>query len=212
VANHYNKVAIELNAKWKSPIPPKWQLAYLPLSSEIGRRYHAEMQFCVDFALANRSLMMARIKDILTSVLSPISFAPMINIAHNHARLERHFRKEVLVHRKGATSAEKGELGIIPGSQGTRSSIVRGKGNPESFTSCSHGAGRLMGRKQAQRQLKLHQEIARLDALGIIHGIRSKRDLDEAVGAYKDIEEVLHLQEDLIEVVTSLRPLAVIKG
>jgi tRNA-splicing ligase RtcB (3'-phosphate/5'-hydroxy nucleic acid ligase) len=212
VANHYNKVAIELNAKWKSQVPPKWQLAHLPLSSETGSRYHAEMRFCVDFALANRSLMMERIKEILTAVLPPVSFAPMINIAHNYARLERHFHREVLVHRKGATSAETGEVGIIPGSQGTRSSIVRGKGNPESFTSCSHGAGRLMGRKQAQRQLDLRREITRLDDLGIIHGIRGRRDLDEAAGAYKDIDTVLGLQDDLIEVVTSLRPLAVIKG
>lgn len=212
VANHYNKIAKELNAKWKSPIPPKWQLAALPLSSGIGRRYHAEMQFCVDFALANRSLMMERIKEILSAVVPPVSFAPMINIAHNYARLEHHFHKDVLVHRKGATSAQAGEIGIIPGSQGTRSTIVRGKGNPESFTSCSHGAGRLMGRKQAQRQLDLHREIARLDELGIIHGIRGKRDLDEAAGAYKDIDKVLGLQSDLVEVLTSLRPLAVIKG
>jgi len=212
VANHYNKVAVELNAKWKSPVPPKWQLAHLPLSSEIGQRYHAEMQFCVEFALANRSLMMERIKEIIAATLPPVSFAPMINIAHNYARLEHHFHKDVLVHRKGATSAMNGELGIIPGSQGTRSSIVRGKGNPESFMSCSHGAGRLMGRRQAQRQLNLHREIARLDDLGIIHGIRGKRDLDEAAGAYKDIDMVLGLQEDLVGVLTSLRPLAVIKG
>ncbi len=212
VANHYNKVAIELNAKWKTDISPKWQLAYLPLSSEIGHRYHAEMQFCVDFALANRRLMMERIKDVLAATLPAVSFAPMINIAHNYARLERHFHKEVLVHRKGATSAVDGEIGIIPGSQGTRSSIVRGKGNPESFTSCSHGAGRLMGRRQAQRQLDLRREIKRLDELGVIHGIRGKRDLDEAAGAYKDIDEVLRHQSDLVDVVTSLRPLAVIKG
>jgi tRNA-splicing ligase RtcB len=178
----------------------------------MGNRYHAEMQFCVDFALANRSLMMERVKEIMAAVLPPLSFAPMINIAHNYARLERHFHQDVLVHRKGATSAQAGEIGIIPGSQGTRSSIVRGRGNPESFTSCSHGAGRLMGRKQAQRQLNLQQEIARLDEQGIMHRIRGKRDLDEAAGAYKDIDMVLGLQQDLIEVVTSLRPLAVIKG
>jgi tRNA-splicing ligase RtcB (3'-phosphate/5'-hydroxy nucleic acid ligase) len=212
VANHYNKVAIELNAKWKSEIPPKWQLAYLPLSSETGRRYHAEMQFCVDFALANRKLMMERIMGIFLATVSPVSFAPPLNIAHNYARLEHHFHKDVLVHRKGATSARKDEVGIIPGSQGTRSSIVCGKGNRDSFTSCSHGAGRIMGRKQAQRQLDLHAEIRKLDALGIIHGIRGKRDLDEASGAYKDIDKVLQAQADLVDVLITLQPLAVIKG
>ncbi len=212
VANHYNTAAIELNAKWKSPVPPKWQLAHLPLSSEIGRRYQAEMQFCVDFALANRRLMMERIKEIMAAVLPSVSFAPMINIAHNYARMERHFDKDVLVHRKGATSAADGETGIIPGSQGTRSSIVRGKGNRDSFTSCSHGAGRIMGRRQAQRRLDLHREIKRLDDQHIIHGIRGRRDLDEAAGAYKDIDQVLGLQTDLVDVVVSLQPLAVIKG
>ncbi len=212
VANHYNRVAIELNAKWKSPVPPKWQLAHLPLSSEVGRLYHAEMQFCVDFALANRREMMERVKEIFLASVPPVSFAPMINIAHNYARLERHFHKDVLVHRKGATSARDGEIGIIPGSQGTRSSIVRGRGNEESFTSCSHGAGRIMGRKQAQRQLDLQAEIRKLDALGIIHGIRGKGDLDEASGAYKDIGRVLLAQADLVDVVTTLWPLAVIKG
>jgi tRNA-splicing ligase RtcB len=212
VANHYNRVAIELNAKWKSPIPPKWQLAHLPLSSGVGQLYHAEMQFCVDFALANRRVMMGRVKEIFLAGVPPVSFAPMINIAHNYARLERHFHQDVLVHRKGATSAREGEIGIIPGSQGTKSSIVRGRGNEESFTSCSHGAGRIMGRKQAQRQLDLQTEIKKLDALGIIHGIRGKGDLDEAAGAYKDIDRVLLAQADLVDVVTTLRPLAVIKG
>ncbi len=212
VANHYNKVAIALNAKWKSEIPPKWQLAFLPLSSETGQRYLAEMQFCVDFALANRKLMLERIQEIFLAVVSPVSFAPPINIAHNYARLELHFHKDVLVHRKGATSARDGEVGIIPGSQGTKSTIVRGKGNRDSFASCSHGAGRIMGRKQAQRQLDLHAEIKKLDAQGIIHGIRGKRDLDEASGAYKDIDKVLVAQADLVDVLVTLQPLAVIKG
>lgn len=211
VANHYNKLAIQLNAKWKSEIPAKWQLAFLPLSSETGHIYLAEMQFCVDFALANRKLMMERIKNILLAT-GPVSFGTMINIAHNYARLEHHFHKDVLVHRKGATSATEGEIGIIPGSQGTRSTIVRGKGNCDSFASCSHGAGRIMGRKQAQRRLDLHTEIRRLDAQGIIHGIRSKSDLDEASGAYKDIDKVLKAQADLVDVLITLQPLAVIKG
>jgi len=170
------------------------------------------MQFCVDFALANRKLMMERIKEIFVVCGPPVTFSPMINIAHNYARMENHFHKDVLVHRKGATSATSGETGIIPGSQGTHSFIVRGKGNQDSFSSCSHGAGRLLGRKQAQRQLNLQQEIKRLDDQGIIHAIRGKGDLDEASGAYKDIDKVIRDQADLVDILVTLRPLAVIKG
>ncbi|MDR3630980.1 MAG: RtcB family protein [Desulfocapsaceae bacterium] len=212
VANHYNRLAIDLNARHKSAVPSAWQLAHLPLSSETGRQYLAEMQFCVEFALANRQLMMERIQDIFASGYPFATFADPVNIAHNYARLEHHFGREVLVHRKGATSARLGETGIIPGSQGTRSCIVRGLGNADSFTSCSHGAGRIMGRKQAQRQLDLQAEIRRLDAQGVIHGIRGRKDLDEAAGAYKDIGKVLEAQTDLIEVLVNLQPLAVIKG
>jgi tRNA-splicing ligase RtcB len=136
----------------------------------------------------------------------------MINVAHNYAAIERHFGKKVLVHRKGATRAGKDEIGIIPGSQGTVSYIVKGKGNAESFSSCSHGAGRKLGRKQAQRQLDLKREIEFLERQDIIHAVRSKGDLEEASGAYKDIEEVISRQSDLIIPVTLLRPLAVIKG
>jgi tRNA-splicing ligase RtcB len=126
--------------------------------------------------------------------------------------METHYHKNVIVHRKGATRALDGEMGIIPGSQGTPSYIVKGKGNEESFSSCSHGAGRKMGRKQAQRQLDLDYEQKRLDDQDIIHSIRSRRDLDEASSAYKDIDKVIENQLDLVEVVVELRPLAVIKG
>jgi len=212
VANYYNRLATELNMKWKSPVPPKWQLAYLPLETTAGQQYLQEMTYCVEFALANRKLMMERIKSAVYHHIREVSFEPIINIAHNYAVLERHFGKEVMVHRKGATSAKEGEYGIVPGSQGTTSYIVKGKGNPESFASCSHGAGRIMGRKQAQRQLDLEAEIKRLDQQGIIHAIRGRRDLDEAAGAYKDISKVMKNQADLVEIIEQLKPLAVIKG
>ena len=212
VANYYNRLAIDLNSRQGSGIPKKWQLAFLPLDSEAGRTYLEEMQYCVDFALANRKLMMERIKDAMSLVAGPISFDPLINIAHNYAAMEKHFGKDAMVHRKGATRAREGEIGIIPGSQGTPSYIVRGLGNSESFESCSHGAGRRMGRKMAQRRLDLATEQKRLNDKGIIHAVRSQRDLDEAAGAYKDIDEVIDNQLDLIEVLVELHPLAVIKG
>ncbi len=212
VANHYNRLAGELNKKWKSPVPPNWQLAYRPLESKTGYQYLTEMSYCVEFALANRKLMMERVKNAVHDTVRNITFDPLINIAHNYAAIESHFRNDVIVHRKGATSAKKGEYGIVPGSQGTTSYIVKGKGNPDSFASCSHGAGRLMGRKQAQKQLDLQYEKKRLDDLGIIHAIRGKRDLDEAAGAYKDISVVMKNQDDLIEIIVELKPLAVVKG
>ena len=211
VADHYNRIATRLNAKWHSSVPPEHQLAYLPEESEEGRAYIEEMNYCVEFAFKNRKLMMERIGECFLRHTS-CSFEPLINIAHNYARKERHFGEDVWVHRKGATSAKKGEIGIIPGSQGASSYLVRGKGNPESFESCSHGAGRRMGRKQAERTLDLKEEIRKMDERGIVHGIRSAHELDEAPGAYKDIAEVMKHQSDLVDIWVELSPLGVIKG
>lgn len=212
VAHHYNELAITLNERWQVSVPKNWQLAFLPLETEEGQAYLEEMQYCVDFALASRSLMMERIKACFADVVGDVEFGGLINIAHNYAALEHHFKTNVMIHRKGATKAYDGQLGIIPGSQGTASYIVRGKGEPESFMSCSHGAGRKMGRKQAQRELCLETEKARLDALGVIHAIRTEKDLDEAAGAYKDISTVMSNQAELVDIEVELRPLAVIKG
>lgn len=213
VADHYNKLAIFLNEKWHSSVPKEWQLAFLPTDSDVGQEYMREMQFCVDFALANRRLMMARVLEVIEDAIpQEISYGDPINIAHNYAAMENHFGKNVMIHRKGATRAHEGQLGIIPGSQGTSSYIVSGKGNPESFHSCSHGAGRRMGRKQAERELDLDAEIKRLDDMGVIHNIRTVKDLDEAAGAYKDINVVMENQSDLVDIKVELKPLAVVKG
>lgn len=213
VANHYNKLAIKLNEKYHSVVPKEWQLAHLPIDSEEGQAYIREMNYCVDFALANRKLMMARIKGVFVELHEElISFLEEFNISHNYATLEHHFGKDVWTHRKGATLVRKGTIGIIPGSQGTKSYIVCGLGNKDSFDSCSHGAGRRMGRKQAERILDLEAEKKLLDDQGIIHSIRNKSDLDEAPSAYKDIAEVMKNQEDLVEILVELTPLGVIKA
>lgn len=213
VAAHYNKLAARLNERWYSQVPSKWQLAFLPVESQEAADYMTEMQYCVDFAFANRKLMMENIKASFAAELAG-EFAEMdfVNIAHNYACWENHYSTSVIVHRKGATSAKPGEVGIIPGSQGTKSYIVKGKGNPESFQSCSHGAGRALSRTQAQNTLSLEEEIARLDQQNIIHAIRNKKDLDEAPGAYKDIDVVMENQKDLVDIAVELTPLAVIKG
>lgn len=212
VADHYNKIAKQQNERWHTQIPKDWQLAFLPIETREAHNYLAEMQYCVDFAFTNRKLMMENVKESFTEVMGAIEELEFINIAHNYARWENHFTNNVLVHRKGATSAREGELGIIPGSQGTKSYIVQGKGNAESFTSCSHGAGRIMSRTKAQKELDLNAEIAKLDEQNIIHAIRNVKDLDEAPGAYKDIDIVMENQKDLVDIKIELSPMAVIKG
>jgi tRNA-splicing ligase RtcB len=213
VAGHYNKLAKGLNEKWHVSVEKSKDLAFLPMHTNEAHNYFSEMQYCVDFAFANRKLMMANIELAFDEQYGTnYSCLEFINIAHNYARYENHFGTNVIVHRKGATSAQDGEIGIIPGSQGTKSYIVKGKGEQDSFKSCSHGAGRLIGRKQAQRQLDLKEEIANMDKLGIIHAIRTQEDLDEAPGAYKNIDVVMENQKDLVDILVELKPLAVIKG
>lgn len=212
VADHYNKVAKELVKENQPVIPEEWDLAYLPVNSPEGQDYLAEMRYCVSFAFANRQLMMTNVLNIIEKHTGMAWHDSVINIAHNYANEEYHFGRKVWVHRKGATFATRETTGIIPGSQGTASYIVRGKGNEQSFNSCSHGAGRRMGRKQAERTLNLQDEIKKLDDQGILHAIRGIHDLDEASGAYKPIDEVMEEQKDLVDIIVKLTPLAVVKG
>lgn len=212
VAKWYNRAAVKLNESYHSVVPKKMELAFLPLETREARDYLQEMEYCIAFALANRKLMMYRLLDAIQKVVGAFEHEEIINKSHNFAAWENHFGENVLVHRKGATRAFKDENGMIPGSQGSHSFIIRGLGNPESFRSCAHGAGRKLGRNQARKELDLEQETARLDKMGILHAVRSRQDLDEAPGSYKDIEEVMHNQQDLVEVLVRLQPLAVIKG
>ena len=210
VAQHYNKMAVDLNERWYSSVPKKQELAYLPIHSDEAKKYMSEMQYCVDFAFANRKLMMLRVQQSFFDILGSLISDKMINIAHNYAAWENHFGTNVIVHRKGATRAYEGEIGIIPGSQGTSSYIVEGLGNEQSFKSCSHGAGRNMGRKAARKNLDLIYERARMQ--GVIHDMESEDKLDEAPGAYKDINIVMNNQKDLVKILVELKPLAVVKG
>lgn len=212
VADYYNKLAIKLNERYHSCVERKWDLAFLPLETPEARAYWHEMTYCIEYAVSNRKLMMERLVEALHIAAGDFECDDIINKPHNFAAWEKHFGKNVIVHRKGATRAFKDELGMIPGSQGSSSYIVRGLGNEQSFMSCSHGAGRKLGRKQAQRTLNLKEEVAALNRQGVVHAIRHASDLDEAPGAYKDIDTVMANQEDLVEIVVQLRPLAVMKG
>jgi len=216
VADFYNKKAIEFNEKWYSSVPKEIQLAFLSTQELWGSLYQMEMNYCIAFALANRSQMSDMVQLCFEAVTGNreklVKFEEPINISHNYAALEHHFGQNVMVHRKGATLARENTVGIIPGSQGSKSYIVKGKGNSDSFNSCSHGAGRKMSRTKARNELDLAFEQKLLDDQGIIHSVRNISDLDEAPSSYKDIDKVIEDQSDLVEVLIELRPLGVIKG
>lgn len=212
VADHYIGIAKNVCELWKYNELVKNELCVLPSHYWGYCAYIDEMKICLAFSNANREVMAKRIKEAFETVIKDVSFEEEVNIQHNYASLENHYGKNVWVHRKGATLAREGTIGIIPGSQGTSSYIVRGKGNEASLCSCSHGAGRKMSRKKAREELNLEDEKKLLDDKGILHAIRSVSDLDEASSAYKNIDEVMEQQKDLVDILVKLEPLAVVKG
>ena len=213
IADEYHKKALALNEKFYSNIPDK-ELAFLPIGTKEFSDYYDSMNFALKFAEENRARMMNVIKNILFDMFQ-CNFTIGINIHHNFAAIENHFGKNVWVHRKGATQAKKDQLGIIPGSMGTSSYIVRGLGNKESFMSCSHGAGRVMSRTQASKTLTKEECNKAME--GIVFGRwgqdrKGRSDFGEAPQAYKDIDTVIESQADLVEPVYKLQPLGVIKA
>jgi tRNA-splicing ligase RtcB len=217
IARGYNAVAESICEKYHSckvPLKGGNGLAYLPADIKKAREYIESMQFALAFARENRRQMMNNFKRAASEILD-CDFDREINIHHNFAAFEEHFGRKVWVHRKGATQAEKGQMGIIPGSMGTASYIVKGLGNPQSFRSCSHGAGRLMSRGEFNRTHTIEECDTAMQ--GIVYGRWSKErkggfDLSEAPQAYKDIDVVMADQSDLVEIAVALKPLGVMKG
>lgn len=218
IADYYNKQAMQICTMRGDSLPAK-DLAFLLMDSEEGQDYIRDMQFAMDFAMENRRRMMDAFVESVQVVKPSMEPLDSINIHHNYAALEEHFGKKYWIHRKGATSARAGQTGIIPGSMGSSSYIVNGLGNPESFASCSHGAGRKMSRTQAC--LSITEEKAERAMKGIVHDpwtkvrrgrAKGEKDLSECPLAYKDIYEVMQAQSDLIEQIVKLRPLGVLKG
>ena len=212
VCDYYNKKAMQLNEQYYSIVSSNYGMAFIPSRTKEFRDYWEEMRYCIEFAKCNRALMMDIIQNEFTCFCGNIQFDSKIDIIHNYASIEKHFGQSVIVHRKGAIRVPKGEIGIIPGSQGTCSYIVEGLDNPYSFCSASHGAGRAMSRLDAKRKLNLDHEIEQMNRKGIIHNMNSINDLDEASSAYKDIDLVMANQADLVKIVKKLTPVAVIKG
>jgi len=213
VCEYFNKLAKKLNQSDSRKVPPEYDLAYLPISAPEGQDYINWMNLALRFARENRQAMMEVVKRELTRLLPAIEFRGEVNAHHNYAALENHYGQDVWVHRKGAISARAGEPGIIPGAMGSTSYIVSGLGNPESFMSCSHGAGRRMSRHQAMKQFTVQETVEDLQSRGIAFGKRNKKDAsDEARWAYKDIDAVIRNELDLVKPVKKLETLAVIKG
>ncbi len=218
IARFYHNLAFELNTLWHSDIPSK-DLAFLPAHSEEGKDYIHDMNFALMYAKENRRRIMDRFMTAFSSTYKDVAFQAPVNIHHNYASLENHFGENVWVHRKGATSAREKEVGIIPGSMGTASYIVEGLGNIESFTSCSHGAGRVMGRKEASRSLTPEECDKAMEGVVYDRWNKVRRgkekglyDLSEAPQAYKDIDTVIESELDLINPLVKLKPLGVVKG
>ncbi|MEQ8237329.1 MAG: RtcB family protein [Syntrophomonadaceae bacterium] len=213
VCEYFNKLAKKLNQGSSPYVPPEFDLAYLPISAPEGQEYIKWMNLALRFARENRQAMLEVVKQELTRRLPAIEFSGEVNAHHNYAALENHYGIDVWVHRKGAISARVGEPGIIPGAMGSTSYIVSGLGNPESFMSCSHGAGRRMSRHQAMKQYTVQETVEDLQSRGIAFGKRNKKDAsDEARWAYKDIDAVIRNELDLVRPVKKLETLAVIKG
>jgi len=191
---------------------PDKNLAYFEEGSEHFDDYVAAVSWAQQFALRNRQLMMDAVVSALRTLpeLPPFTLQEQaVNCHHNYVAREHHYGADVLVTRKGAVRAGRGELGIIPGSMGARSYIVRGKGNPESFESCSHGAGRAMSRTEAKRRFTL-EDHARATC-----DVECRKDagvIDETPAAYKSIDAVMEAQRDLVEIVHTLRQVVCVKG
>ena len=214
IAKAYDRAAQELNANWFSRLPSK-ELAFLPIEETLGQSYIRDMNFALEYAAENRRRMLESFQCAVLEIFPDVEFGEEVNIHHNYAAREKHFGKDVWVHRKGATSAKKDEMGIIPGSMGTFSYIVKGLGNRESFMSCSHGAGRIMGRMEYNRTHTVEEADKQMEGI-FFHGWGTDRkgnvDLSESPGAYKDIDSVIAAELDLIEPQVKLRPLGVVKG
>lgn len=218
IEEFYHHRASALNERFHVQLADP-NLTFLPIQEPDGHNYFRDMQFALDYAQENRHRMMAVMKETIAGFIPETNFLHEVNIHHNYAAFETHFGETLCIHRKGATSAKQDEIGIIPGSMGTASYIVRGLGNLDSFMSCSHGAGRRMSRIAACTNLSVEE------CDSAVTGIVCERwkpyrkygknkgylDLSEAPQAYKSIEDVIDSERDLVTPLVRLMPLAVLK-
>ena len=218
VCDYFHQKAREQNCRWYSQVPDEYRLAFLPVDTLEGRQYLNWMNLSMDFARENREKLMLAVKAVLEKWIGrytdlELKYEEEINCHHNYAALENHFGENVWVHRKGAVRARKGELTVIPGAMGSYSYVVRGLGNPESFCTSSHGAGRAYSRRGAMEAFSCEEVMVDLKNQGVILGKKNKKDVaEESRFAYKDIDRVMENQKDLVEPVRRLRTIGVVKG
>jgi tRNA-splicing ligase RtcB len=210
IGTHFIELAREDMRTWMINLPDR-DLAYFPEGTQHFEDYVEAVEWAQGYARLNREIMMQNVIRAVGNVIhKPFeSQVEAVNCHHNYVSREHHFGQDILVTRKGAVRARQGELGIIPGSMGARSYIVRGLGNEDSFHSCSHGAGRKMSRTEARRRFTLE------DHRVATAGVECRKDvnvIDETPAAYKDIDAVMQAQKDLVEVVHTLKQVVCVKG
>jgi tRNA-splicing ligase RtcB len=211
IGSHFIELAKREMERFFIRLPDK-DLAYFPEGTVHFSDYVEAVSWAQDFALHNRELMMAEVVAALSGSGDLPAFeasVEAVNCHHNYISREHHYGKDVLVTRKGAVRARVGDLGIIPGSMGARSFIVRGLGNPESFCSSSHGAGRAMSRTEARRRFTVEDHAA---ATASVECRKDAEVIDETPAAYKPIDDVMRAQRDLVEIAHTLRQVLCVKG
>lgn len=218
IGKYFNRIAHEMNDKYFSVVPKEYNLPFLPVDTDEGQRYLNWMHLAMDFAFENRAVMLEKVKQIFSENIEKYAslkpnYSNEINCHHNYASLENHYGENVWVHRKGAIHAADGEIAIIPGSMGSNSYIVRGKGNPESFLTSSHGAGRSYSRTGAMEKFSVESVMTDLKQRNVVLGKNNKKDVaEECRFAYKDIDTVMENQDDLTEPIKKLFTVGVVKG
>lgn len=209
IGSYFTTKAKELCAKWFINLPDP-DLAYLVQGTPEFENYIQAVKFAQQFALVNRALMLQAVIEAVQNVTGlSLNLGPVINTHHNYVAWEKHYGKNIMVTRKGAVRAQNGDWGIIPGSMGARTYIVCGLGNMESFCTCSHGAGRAMGRNEARKQFSVEQHAA---ATVGVECDKTADTLDETPSAYKDIEAVMAAQSDLVTPIVALKQFLCVKG
>jgi tRNA-splicing ligase RtcB len=210
IGSYFIEAAKKDMERWFINLPDK-DLAYIPQGSAMFGDYFEAVHWAQGFARLNRDLMMEAVLAALTETM-PKTFTcdcEAVNCHHNYVSWERHYGDNVMVTRKGAVDAHDGVMGIIPGSMGAKSFIVRGKGNREAFCSCSHGAGRAMSRTEARKRFTIEEHAAATD------GVECRKDvdvIDETPAAYKSIDAVMAAQADLVDIVHTLKQVVCVKG
>ena len=209
IGSYFTEVAQKLNERFFINLPDP-NLAYLPVGTQEYDDYLEAVAFAQDFALENRQIMADRVFNVMGGhVGTPLTTEGTINCHHNYIAKENHYGENILVTRKGAVRARVGDKGIIPGSMGARTYIVEGLGNPDSFHTCSHGAGRAMSRTQAVKQFTVEDHIKATEG---VECLKDESVLDETPAAYKDIESVMEAQSDLVRPLIRLKQFLNVKG